>query len=35
MDQKVLFLDAQTGFYKVRRYAVGRFFGPVDLGLGP
>ena len=33
MDQKVLLLDAQTGFYKVRRYPVGRFFGPVDLGL--
>ena len=33
MDQKVLLLDAQTGFYRVRRYPVGRFFGPVDLGL--
>ncbi|HYW83805.1 MAG TPA: aldehyde ferredoxin oxidoreductase N-terminal domain-containing protein, partial [Spirochaetia bacterium] len=33
MHQKVLFLDAQTGFYKIRRYEVGRFFGPVDLGL--
>ncbi len=33
MDQKVLFLDAQTGFYRVRRYPVGSFFGPVDLGL--
>jgi glyceraldehyde-3-phosphate dehydrogenase (ferredoxin) len=33
MDQKVLFLDAASGFYKVRRYPVGSFFGPVDLGL--
>jgi len=33
VDQKVLLLDAQTGFYRVRRYPVGRFFGPVDLGL--
>jgi glyceraldehyde-3-phosphate dehydrogenase (ferredoxin) len=33
MDQKVLLLDAQSGFYKVRRYPVGSFFGPVDLGL--
>lgn len=33
MDQKVLQLDARTGFYRVRRYPVGRFFGPVDLGL--
>jgi glyceraldehyde-3-phosphate dehydrogenase (ferredoxin) len=33
MDQKVLLLDAQTGFYRVRRYPVGAFFGPVDLGL--
>ncbi|HTP60425.1 MAG TPA: aldehyde ferredoxin oxidoreductase C-terminal domain-containing protein, partial [Spirochaetia bacterium] len=33
MDQKVLLIDARTGFYRVRRYEVGRFFGPVDLGL--
>ncbi len=33
MDQKVLLVDARTGFYRVRRYEVGRFFGPVDLGL--
>jgi len=33
VDQKVLQVDAQTGFYRVRRYEVGRFFGPVDLGL--
>lgn len=30
---KVLFVDVSTGFYKVRRYPVGDFFGPVDLGL--
>ena len=33
MDQKVLFLDAQSGFYKIKRYPVGSFFGPIDLGL--
>ena len=33
MDQKVLFLDAASGFYRIRRYKVGDFFGPVDLGL--
>src|SRR5512137_2684416 len=33
MDQKVLLLDAGTGFYRVQRYPVGDFFGPVDLGL--
>jgi len=31
--QKVLLLDAHTGFYKLNRYKVGDFFGPVDLGL--
>ncbi len=31
--QKVLFVDAATGFYRVTRYPVGDFFGPVDLGL--
>jgi len=31
--QKVLLVDAQTGFYKLERYKVGDFFGPVDLGL--
>lgn len=31
--QKVLFVDAGTGFYRVARYPVGDFFGPVDLGL--
>ena len=33
MDQKVLFLDAASGFYRIRRYKVGDFFGPIDLGL--
>jgi glyceraldehyde-3-phosphate dehydrogenase (ferredoxin) len=31
--QKVLFIDPASGFYRTRRYAVGDFFGPVDLGL--
>jgi glyceraldehyde-3-phosphate dehydrogenase (ferredoxin) len=31
--QKVLFVDAATGYYRVRRYPVGGFYGPVDLGL--
>ncbi|MBP7553549.1 MAG: aldehyde ferredoxin oxidoreductase [Spirochaetes bacterium] len=31
--QKVLFLDASTGFYKVKRYKIGDYFGPVDLGV--
>lgn len=30
---KVLLLDASTGFYRMRRYKVGDFFGPVDIGL--
>jgi len=30
---KVLFIDVQTGFYKIKRYKVGDFFGPVDLGM--
>jgi len=29
---KVLFIDAGTGYYKMRRYQVGDFFGPIDLG---
>src|SRR5512133_2988926 len=32
-SQKVLFVDARSGFYRVAKYAVGDFFGPVDLGL--
>ncbi len=31
--QKVLLVDAGTGFYRIARYKVGDFFGPVDLGL--
>ncbi|HEY6553178.1 MAG TPA: aldehyde ferredoxin oxidoreductase N-terminal domain-containing protein, partial [Vicinamibacteria bacterium] len=31
--QKVLFVDAATGYYRVTRFPVGDFFGPVDLGL--
>ncbi|MDD3045884.1 MAG: aldehyde ferredoxin oxidoreductase N-terminal domain-containing protein, partial [Candidatus Delongbacteria bacterium] len=30
---KVLLIDASNGFYKVRRYKVGDYFGPVDLGI--
>lgn len=30
---KVLFLDANTSFYRIKRYKFGDFFGPVDLGL--
>lgn len=30
---KVLVVDAATGFYKMKRYPLGAFFGPVDLGL--
>ena len=30
---KVLKLDAASGFYKLERYPLGAFFGPVDLGL--
>jgi len=30
---KVLLIDAGTGFYRVQRYRLGDFFGPVDLGL--
>ena len=30
---KVLLLDAETGFYRIQRYPVGSFFGPVDLGI--
>ena len=31
--QKVLFVDPATGYYRVGRYPLGNFFGPVDLGL--
>jgi glyceraldehyde-3-phosphate dehydrogenase (ferredoxin) len=31
--QRVLFIDPSTGFYRLRRYKVGDYFGPVDLGI--
>ncbi|MDM7995992.1 MAG: aldehyde ferredoxin oxidoreductase N-terminal domain-containing protein [Acidobacteriota bacterium] len=31
--QKVLFVDVSTSYYRINRYRVGDFFGPVDLGL--
>ncbi len=32
--QRVLFVDAASGYYRIKRYPVGEpFFGPVDLGL--
>ncbi|MFW5793022.1 MAG: aldehyde ferredoxin oxidoreductase N-terminal domain-containing protein [Bacteroidota bacterium] len=30
---KTLFIDSSTGFYKVKRYEIGKFWGPVDLGI--
>jgi glyceraldehyde-3-phosphate dehydrogenase (ferredoxin) len=30
---KTLFIDANTGFYKVERFEIGKFWGPVDLGV--
>ena len=30
---KVLMIDAGTGYYRVERFELGQFFGPVDLGL--
>lgn len=32
-DQKVLMVDAGTSFYRVDRYKIGDYFGPIDLGL--
>ncbi|MBU1935914.1 aldehyde ferredoxin oxidoreductase [bacterium] len=32
-NQKVLFIDTATGFYRINRFRIGDFFGPVDLGL--
>jgi glyceraldehyde-3-phosphate dehydrogenase (ferredoxin) len=31
--QRVLLVDAATGFYRLRRYPLAEYFGPVDLGL--
>ncbi len=33
IHQKVLFVDATTGYYRITRYPLGPFYGPVDLGL--
>jgi len=33
MFQRVLLVDAATGFYKTRKYDLERYFGPVDLGI--
>ena len=33
LELKVLVLDAATGFYRMQRYRVGDFFGPVDMGI--
>ncbi|MBN2776549.1 MAG: hypothetical protein JXR36_02840 [Bacteroidales bacterium] len=30
---KTLMIDASTGFYRIERYDIGKFWGPVDLGL--
>lgn len=30
---KAMMLDASNGFYRIQRYPIGDFFGPVDLGL--
>ncbi len=30
---KTLFVDAGNGFYRVQRYEIGKFWGPVDLGV--
>ncbi len=30
---RVLMVDASSGYYRIKRYQVGDFFGPVDLGL--
>jgi len=31
--QKVLLVDSSNGFYKMKRYKVADYFGPVDLGI--
>jgi glyceraldehyde-3-phosphate dehydrogenase (ferredoxin) len=33
ISQKVLFVDAGSSYYRINRYKLGDFFGPVDLGL--
>ncbi len=32
-NQKVLFVDTSTSYYRVDRFKIGEFFGPVDLGM--
>src|SRR5512137_2721036 len=32
-EQRVLFIDPATSFYRLRRYPLTRYFGPVDLGV--
>jgi glyceraldehyde-3-phosphate dehydrogenase (ferredoxin) len=31
--QRVLLVDPASGFYKIRKYDLDRYFGPVDLGI--
>lgn len=33
MHQRVLFVDPATGFYRIKKYGLDRYFGPVDLGI--
>ncbi|KIH77728.1 glyceraldehyde-3-phosphate ferredoxin oxidoreductase [Geoalkalibacter ferrihydriticus] len=33
MFQRVLLVDAASGFYKTKKYGFERYFGPVDLGI--
>ena len=33
INQKVLLIDASSSFYRINRYSVNDFIGPVDLGL--
>ena len=33
MFQRVLLVDSETGYYKIKRYGFDRYFGPVDLGM--
>jgi len=30
---KVLMIDTSNGFYKIVRYKIGNFWGPIDLGI--
>jgi glyceraldehyde-3-phosphate dehydrogenase (ferredoxin) len=33
INLKVLFINAENGYYRINRYPLGSFFGPVDLGI--